>query len=298
MKIIFDRDISKHKLKKDKEYFVISREGEKHSVTYMIFNDDNYLTIIIRLGRQKYAIYDRELILNGSYKSEFIVSEIESNIQPKLTNPFEPENEHYIHDLIQGKSWAITKFSKKLISLGINVNEEYRQIAFQDVTKIYYVQAEMSALFSSICNFFDGCGNMQYHTTFDKHYKSSISLLTLASISYNRSSAPEAKDVTNLDILKNWQLDLKETLYSELTINSSFGVYIQNNNLQESAVYERECLRFAIIRIVLTIESIFDENEVKVYKVPMDELNISWSQYCLIFETPNNFYRFYLGRYD
>ncbi len=294
MKIIFDKDLKNRKIKKGKEYVVLTNVNGPQS--YTILNDDKY-PVILFVNDKKSTILDSESIFHAPITPEFSVTEIESEIPPLLLNLFQSDNEYFLNDLLENRCWAITEFTRKLVSVGIEVSEEFRQIAFYDTSKIFYVQAEMSALFLAVCNFFAECANMLFHFRFDKHNRDNIDLLTLANISYNRYHQT-AKDVTYLNEIENWKLDLEENLYSYLTMKSDFGEYIQKNSLQEDSEHERACLRQSTHRIILAIESIFIEEEVKVCKLPLKELNVSWDQYCLIFENSEYYYRFYLGNYD
>lgn len=296
MKIIFDRDIPERKFRKDRAYLVIAKSHETTVKTYTVLNDYKHPAIIF-IKEAGNEILDAAALFHAPMKVEFEISEIETKIPPQLVQPFQSENKHFFNDLLQKRCWAITEFAIKLRAAGIEISKDDQQIAFQDTAKIHYVQAAMSALFLGVCNFFAGCADMQFRFRFDKHCKTNIHLLTLANTSYNRYHQT-AKDVISLKILNDWKSDLMDNLYASLTKSSDFGMYIQKNNLQEDAEYDRACLRLSIHRIILAIESIFIEESVIVHKIPMNELNITWNQYCLIFETSENWYRFYLGHYD
>lgn len=296
MKITFDRDILRRKIRKNIDYFVLSKDIKDDKISYIILNDGKDISVIT-LFKEKNSIFDSEYLFHESDNVEFYLLEKESEKEPPFSDLLLSENKYFYEDLLRKRCWAITDFSKKLTSKGIEVSDEYKQIAFQDVAKMTYVQGEMNALFLGVCNFFAGCANMQFVFRFDKHNKKHIDLLTLANTSYNRFHQT-ADDILNLKHLEGWQQKLKEKLYASLTIYSDFGDYIQNNDLYEDRNHERACLKSSIQRIILTISSLFIYKNPIVYQLPLKEVGATWDQYCLIFETDENYYRFYLGNYD
>ncbi|SEP63873.1 hypothetical protein [Neolewinella agarilytica] len=293
MKIVFDRDIKGRKIKKGKNYEVISKENE----SYFILNDDKYPVNVI-VKEKESLLLDSETMFCSPDKVEFNIEEIDLEIPPLLPNYLKFDKEYTYADFMLKRCWAVTEFSHKLLAAGIEVCDEFKMIAFKDLAKITYVRAEMSALFLSIGNFFSGCSDDQFHFRFDKHGKRNIGLLELANISFNPYWNGE-NNVSSLTNLEKWQENLEEKLVQILTINSDFGEHIKKHGFSEEEEWGC-CLKRSISRIVRAIDAIAYEGFDAVHRLPLNDFlgNSTFGQYCLIFETKDYYYRFFLGNWD
>jgi hypothetical protein len=301
MKIIFKQDFLKRKLKKDQEYLIIHHQLYYDCRSFTILNDDKYpIQIFIYNKDLKHlTIIDNDYLYGGSHELDCDYEIKETDIAPLVPNLYDSKNKYFFEDLYRNKCWAIKEFSRKLMDVGIDVNDDFKNITVNDAANFAYVQAEINALFLGICNFFAGCRDMQFQFRFDKHNVENISLQSLVNTSFcenNRLSLLVDADY----LIDDWVPDLQRELYDQLTIYSDFGHLIKNNNLEEDEDRERTCLKTCIEHISLALESIFmDVDSLKVYKIPFNKIEYCfWGQYCLIFETPKYFYRFYLGNYD
>lgn len=318
MKIVLDKDLKGRKLKKGKEYtvimkHVINREGRGLGVgkngfvemksyktlgnLYLILNDDKY-PARISLTNEGAQLLDREWVYNHVIKADFQIREIEPEIPPLFAEELKPDDRHRFIDLLEGRCWAVTRFSNQLLAKGIEVCDEFREIASSDLSKIAYVQGEMNALFLSVANYFSGCCDDMFYFKFDKHNKENVEILELANITYSHYWY-ESGDVDALVEVDDWYKDLYNKLYHLLTVNSDFGRHIEKHGLK--AEDEGPCLKRSITRIINAIDAIFYDITVRVYQVPLGEFpsghNIM-GQYCLIFETEALYYRFYLCNID
>lgn len=315
MKLVFNRDLIGRKIKKGKHYVVVTKMTGQNVIepSYIILNDDSY-PAAISFSNKRISLIDKETMYFGGLNLDGGYEEIESEIPPSFMNdPLLGSEEGGLHasqfnlDLFEHRCWAVTTFTKKLLKAGIEVCDEFKQITNSDISKITYVQAEMSALFLSVGNFFANCSDDQFKTRFDKHNKSNIELLELANISFNQYLNQKIDNIDNLIELNSWRKGFMAELYSILTKKSNFGQHLEKHGLCESGVEEDEseywkwhssCLRQGIVRIANAIESIFYDTDVRVYQLPIGGFVDTWGEYCLIFESDKHYYRFYLAFFD